>query len=101
MAVLHLINRPHQESSTFVRCLKTLASGDAVLLIGDGVYAALEGALRPAERQVLTAAAVFVLQPDLDARALRGRPLGEGFQPVDFDGFVDLVARYPVSISWG
>ncbi len=101
MSVLHLINHPPTDHGSFARCLKTLAPGDAVLLIGDGVYAALHGVLAADERSTLAAVSNYVLQPDLEARALSERRLSQGFEPVDYMGFVDLIARYPTSVSWG
>ena len=39
--ILHTLNAS-PSSSAFTDCLKTIAEGDAVVLMGDGVYAAIE-----------------------------------------------------------
>ncbi|MBP6724956.1 MAG: hypothetical protein KA137_08950, partial [Halioglobus sp.] len=39
---LHTLNAS-PASAVFADCLRLLAPGDALLLLGDGVYAALEG----------------------------------------------------------
>lgn len=101
MAVLHLLNHSPAESPALTRCLASVAEGDALLLIENAVYAALPGALGPDELEAWQRTKIFVLEPDLDARALSGRVLVDGIERVDFDGFVDLVASFDMSVSWG
>jgi tRNA 2-thiouridine synthesizing protein B len=42
---------------------------------------------------------VYVLQPDVEARGMAGR-LVAGVTPVDYAGFVDLVAEHPNNQTW-
>lgn len=103
MPVLHLVNHTPHGNESLARCLASLGEDDGLLLIEDAVYAALNGVLSPEDLQVLVAAnsQCFVLEPHLAARGLSGRRLTDGFQCVDFADFVDLVASYDTSISWG
>ncbi len=103
MAVLHLVNHTPHGNPSLARCLASMADGDGLLLIEDAVYAALDGVLSPEHVRGLASAngKCFVLKSDLEARALSGRRLAEGFEGVDFAGFVDLVVGYDTSVSWG
>ena len=42
---------------------------------------------------------VYVLEPDVEARGMKGRVV-EGVKLVDYGGFVDLVAEYPTTQAW-
>lgn len=93
---LHTLNAS-PASAAFADCLRLLAPGDALLLLGDGVYAALAGS---AARQALDAgpARVYVLQPDAAAAGVLGR-IG-GAELVDIDGFVALTEQYARQLAW-
>ena len=99
--MLHLVNKSPFEKSALESCLRLAQPGSSILLLEDGVYAAL--------RQTVLAGKMsdrsenfswFVLGPDLDARGLRSAPLIHGIQIVDYEGFVDLVAEHEASHSW-
>ena len=67
--------------------------GAAVLLLEDGVYAAMQGTT--AEETVKGASnrlKLYALGPDLKARGLAEDSVIEGIEVVDYDGFVDLAA---------
>jgi tRNA 2-thiouridine synthesizing protein B len=93
---LHTLNAT-PVSAAFADCLRLLAPGDALLLLGDGVYAAMEAS--PA-RQALDAspARVYVLQPDAAAAGVLGH-IG-GAELVDIDGFVALSEHYARQLAW-
>lgn len=85
MSVLHLLNRPEALDS----CVAHVVDGDAVLLLGDGVYAAHDPRLAG-----LDASAI---DEDADARAVA---LAPPVRPVGYDGFVALVTDHDASVSW-
>jgi tRNA 2-thiouridine synthesizing protein B len=93
---LHTLNAS-PASAAFAGCLRLLAPGDALLLLGDGVYAALEGT---AARQALDAspAQVYVLRPDAAAAGVLGRMGSAEF--VDVDGFVGLSEHFARQLAW-
>ena len=93
---LHTVNAS-PASAAFADCQRLLAPGDALLLLGDGVYAALEGT---AARSALDAspAHVYLLQPDAAAAGVLGRI--DGAELVDIDGFVALSEHYARQLAW-
>jgi tRNA 2-thiouridine synthesizing protein B len=75
--------------------------GDSILLIEDGVYAAMANA---AFAEKITSRlgnfSFYVLGPDVSARGLDDTPLIEDISVVDYAGFVDLVTDNEVTQSW-
>ncbi len=98
MPVLHLVIAP-----TMVRqCLGRAQAGDAILLIGNGVYAALReseacGSLVSSLKEGV---GLYCLGPDLDTRGISPKQLIDRADAVDYDGFVDLAVRFPQTCSW-
>ena len=87
MATLHLVNK----AAAWADCEPLLSPEDAVLLIEDGVYAAMPA---PPEGLQLQA-----LEPDVRARGLLGRlPPSVGL--ASFDDFVRLVVGNDRVVSW-
>jgi len=99
--MLHLINKSPTERNSLDSCLRLAQSGNAILLIEDGVYAALAKA---AHAEKITSRIdefnFYVLGPDVAARGLNDVPLIEGITVVDYEGFVDLVTENDVTQSW-
>lgn len=101
MSILHTVNKSPFEKTTFDSCLNHARAGDAVLLIEDGVYAAVKGtavAKRIAARN--GDLSIYALGPDLAARGVNDKALIEGIAVVDYGGFVDLVAEHDVAQAW-
>jgi tRNA 2-thiouridine synthesizing protein B len=98
--MLHTVNKSPFERNTFDTCLAHAKKGSAILLIEDGVYAAIKGTA-PAKKleQMMKTIPVYVLQPDVEARGMQSRVL-DGVKMVDYGGFVDLAAEYPTVQSW-
>lgn len=82
----------------FSDCLRLLASDDTVLLLGDGVYAALAGS-SAAQDLAASGARVQVLEADARAAGVLER-LAEGVTIADYDGFVALSEHYPRQQAW-
>jgi tRNA 2-thiouridine synthesizing protein B len=95
--LLHTVSRSPAHSA-LRDCLAVLGPDDAILLLGDGVYAALAGSEGAA---LLTAsgAAWFVLEADAALAGVRERLLS-GTTVVDDDGFVALTERYSRQLAW-
>jgi len=94
--ILHTLSAP-PDSNAFRDCLAVVSSQDAVLLLGDAVYAALPG--NPQLAPLLaTGAAIHVLAEDaLAAGVTEPR---EGVARSDMKGFVALTERYPRQMAW-
>lgn len=101
MSILHTVNKSPFERTSLDSCLTFAQPGAAVLLIEDGVYAALTGT--SAEDQVkdaLNRVKIYVLGPDLKARGFAEGRLINGISVVDYAGFVDLAAENAKVQAW-
>ena len=98
--MLHIVNKSHGQTRTLESCLRLAKPGHALLLIEDAVYAASRGAAASSHlAEALKTLKVYALQPDVEARGIAGR-LIDGVTPIDYAGFVDLVAEHPNNHSW-
>lgn len=78
--------------------LKMVMPNDVILLLQDGVTAAISqsGAL---ERLKRSGVAIYALQEDVEARGLKAL-IGDDIELINYQGFVDLtIAHYP-QIMW-
>jgi tRNA 2-thiouridine synthesizing protein B len=95
--ILHTLNAS-PSSSAFDDSLKVIQSGDAVVLMGDGVYAALAGTKVWGELQA-RGAELYLLSSDALAAGVT-EPSGGGANFIDMDGFVSLTERFPRQQAW-
>lgn len=93
--ILHTLNAT-PSSSAFDDCLKIIQSGDAVVLMGDGVYAVLEGSKAYSMLQA-RGAELYLLEAD--ARAA-GVTFSSGVVSIDMEGLVILTERFPRQQAW-
>ena len=84
-------------SAAFNDCLRVIAAGDVLLLMGDGVYAAIADTNASATLQA-SGAEIYVLAADAAAAGVRN--FLEGATRVDMDGFVALTERCPRQLAW-
>lgn len=85
MAALHLLSNPRAAAS----CLAVAAGDDAVLFLGDGVFA-----LTALGR---SAAPIGVLRDDA---ASRGVAVPDHVRPMSQADFVDWVVAFDTSVTW-
>lgn len=98
--MLHIVTPSHDQSRTLQSCLRFALPGQALLLAQDAVYAATAaGAAASGIAQATARLKVYALLPDLEARGVAAR-LIPGVTPIDYAGFVDLVAGHPTSQTW-
>ena len=101
MPVLHTVNKSPFEKDSLGTCFAHALDGAAVLLIEDGVYAAASGtSVEPRVRDAMRRLNFYVLANDCKARGLAEAALIDGIEPVDYDGFVDLVTGHDNVQSW-
>lgn len=93
--ILHTVNTSPFAHSALDSCLTYLRNGDALLLLEDGVYAALADVDAGLER----AGTVYALDADVKARGLASR-LADGVEIVDYEGFVDLCTQFEKVKNW-
>jgi len=94
--ILHTLNAS-PASRAFSDCLRVIAGDDALLLMGDGVYAAMAGTAAWGALQD-SGTAVYVL--DADASAAGITELGDSASRVDMAGFVALTERFVRQQAW-
>jgi len=75
------------------RCLGRAAADATLLLLEDGVYAALTARAIPAH-------AVYALAEDLAARGVSTGDLAPGIAALDMTGFVALTVAHSPLIAW-
>lgn len=99
MSTLHIVSSSPFQTRALQSALKVALKGDAILLIENGVYAAVDG---PEMAQMLAGAAdslrVYALVEDLNARALPS--LGKHVIKASYTDFVQLVCQHHNSVSW-
>jgi len=95
---LHTINKTSAQTSALQDCLAAISDGDALLLIENGVYAAM-----PAQALTFTrlpgSVQCYVLSEDCVARGI-DQQLSPEFQVIDYDDFVALSCRHSKVVSW-
>ncbi len=99
--MLHTINKSPFEKNSLDTCLRLAKPGSEILLLEDGVYAAVKGtAVEQQVMQALSDYTVYALGPDLKARGIEEKRLIDGIEVVGYDGFVDLAANSERVQSW-
>jgi tRNA 2-thiouridine synthesizing protein B len=97
--MLNIVNKSPLDRNALDACLR-IATPGALLLIEDGVYAAVRGtAVEARVTAALQRFRVYALLPDLEARAVADRVIA-GVTTIDYGGFVDLVAEHNACQSW-
>lgn len=99
MSILHTVAKSPFQKSDLSSCLAHANSGDAVLLIEDGVYGAMAGTA-VAEKVASADADIYVLGSDLAARGIAGEKVADGIKVIEYDGFVDLATKHKAVNSW-
>jgi tRNA 2-thiouridine synthesizing protein B len=94
--VLHTLSTS-PDHPAFLQCLSALRAQDALLLMGDGVYAALLNS-HPLNQLRDSGAAIHVLASDASAAGLTSLPAGLAF--ASMLDFVELTERYPRQMAW-
>ncbi len=95
--MLHIVNKSPFQNDSFISCMGHASAESTVLLIEDGVYAALQGS--SVADKLGAGARVVALQSDVAARGIAAN-LAEGIETVDYDGFVELVEVNDRVQSW-
>lgn len=101
MSMLHTVNKSPFERNTLAACLGHAKAGSAILLIEDGVYAAVKGTSHEDTiRGALADHQLYVLGPDLLARGMRPEQVIDGISVVDYGAFVDLTEQHDKVQAW-
>ena len=99
--MLHTVNKSPFEKNNLESCLRLAKNGSAILLIEDGVYAALlETSVSDQVASRTGDFKFYALGPDLAARGLIEKPIIDGIEIIDYEGFVDLTIEHDAVNSW-
>ncbi len=99
--LLHTVNKSPFERNSLESCMRVAEDGAGILLIEDGVYAALDNtSVSDLIKKRMGNVKVYVLGPDVDARGLGNKSMIDGVESVDYAGFVELVAKHSATQSW-
>ena len=98
--MLHTVNKSPFDFNTLQTCLRFARQGSAVLLIEDGVYAAVrDTSVSKDVQEAMKQVPIYALKSDLEARGMQNRVM-DGVRLVDYEGFVDLVVEHNAVQSW-
>jgi tRNA 2-thiouridine synthesizing protein B len=97
MAVLHTLSAA-PSSSAYADCIRLLGAEDALLLLGAGVYAAVQGTAACSQLRS-TGAGLYVLESDALAAGIQGR-IDEKIAVVGFDAFAALTEKFTKQQAW-
>jgi len=100
MPDLFTLNKSPSETTGLTTVLRFAPTASALLLLEDGVYAAIRDTRWSDMIGQHPDKSFYVLQEDLAARGLRQDELITSVQPVDYAGFVDLVVAYDKVQAW-
>lgn len=95
MTTLHLVNQSPARTDALDACLSVMRAGDALLLLEDGVLAALGAHLDTCPAEIR----IQVLGADADARGITARLSGR-CERVDYAGFVAACTAHDRVVSW-
>lgn len=96
--LLHTINKSPFSHSALSECLRLYADDAAIVLIEDGVYAALADT-EWVVRIAACCSKIYALAPDITARGLDGRIAGV-VNIIDYAGWVELCCAHTTIQSW-
>jgi tRNA 2-thiouridine synthesizing protein B len=94
--ILHTLNAS-PASAAYKDCLTLLRPGDALVLLGDGVYAAVPGTGASGE---LAARGIGLYLLDPDARLAGITAPAAGVEVIDMAGLVRLTEQFPRQLAW-
>lgn len=95
MSCLHTLSKA-PSSGLLQQCLPLLSSGDALLLLEDGVYCAMDAASLAGIQQGVS---VYALREDLQARGILNRCV-DSVTSVSNKRFVELCCRHERLVNW-
>lgn len=93
--ILHTVNKSPASHNCLQECLAALGPKDAILLLEDGVYAAVS--IEPETWR--SDIAIYALQPDLICRGVLDR-IDSRVMAISDQDFVRLATEYDQVVSW-
>ena len=98
--ILHTVNKSPFTDSSLKSCIRCSTPGQSILLIEDGVYAALNDTETSALiKELDSSVTVYALKEDLAARGILSTIM-TSIKLIDYEGFVDLTLSHSAVQSW-
>ncbi len=94
--ILHTVNKSPLQHRALGSCLQFIGSDDGLVLLEDGVYAAITGVDCGLDR---VEGPVFAIAADVSARGLQDR-LDETVTVIDYGRFVELCTQFDTIKAW-
>ena len=101
--MLHIVNKSPFEKNSIQTCLRLSQAGSSIILIGNGVYAALNTSQISTQLQThinQQTRNIYALSPDLNARGITADKLTQGIKTIDYADLVDLTVKCGKIQSW-
>lgn len=98
--LLHTVSASPFSSPRFTDAVKACLAGDALLLMGDAVYAAAKAGEIAVAIDSKAAVAWFVIEEDCQIRGLVAEALHSSVKSIDYKEFVELVIAADSTIAW-
>lgn len=93
--MLHTVNKSPFTNNTLDECARFATSGSPVLLLEDGVYAAMAGSSYEGKlKEILSDHEVYAISADIKARGISN--VADGVKVIDYSSFVELVEKNKV-----
>jgi sulfur relay protein TusB/DsrH len=97
--LLHTVNQSPSTGTALQSALRALLPGAHLLLLADGVYAAVDGSATAKQLLELERVRCYVLGPDATARGVADR-LAAGITQISYEDFVTLSTECHAVQSW-
>ncbi|MBH44848.1 MAG: sulfurtransferase complex subunit TusB [Gammaproteobacteria bacterium] len=99
--MLHTINKSPYEKNSFETCMRLAAAESSILLIEDGVYAAIDNTkISELIKENPSNFKFYVLEADLKARGLDKNSLIPNIEIISYKGFVKLTVENEKTQTW-
>ena len=93
--ILHTVSKSPFSNQAWQECLYCVNPGDSILLLEDGVYAALQGSKMESSDHTH----LYAIDVDVNARGLQNKLIA-GVEIVDYARFVELSTTHQSVVSW-
>jgi tRNA 2-thiouridine synthesizing protein B len=98
--MLHIINQSPYTSESLKRCEKMLGDSDVILLIEEGVYAAMtDTSISEVTTKILEKNKIFVLESDAQACGITEKIMPD-IALISYEEFVDLTIQHHPILNW-
>ena len=96
-SILHTVNQSPFEKSCLKQCLQQFYQGDGIILLENGVYAAL---IAQPLHQACANKTLYAIKQDIAMRGLENKNIDSAITLIDMHDFVQLCTEYDTVLNW-